>query len=417
MSDDPVDDLAGLAATARRAAVPGGFGWLDDALDPGPPLELWITCRMTHVLALEQRRTGGDGPAGDADRAAAQHGVDALLDGPLRDPDHGGWHGLVAGPGEPAARKEAYGHAFVVLAGASALAAGLDRGEELVRAGLAAVDAHFWHPGDRMPVEAWDTAFTTPDPYRGVNATMHLVEAYLAAHDALGGADGSDGADGADLLGRAEAMTRRVVQGWAREFGQRLPEHFDERWRPRPELHRDRPDDRFRPYGVTVGHLLEWARLAVHLRRALARTPGASAGSEDLLPDAVALVDRAVADGWAADGTPGFVYTTDFDGRPVVRQRFHWVLAEALGAATVLGQETGDRRYADLHAAWTAWAEAHLVVRGPGGLVSWRHEVAPDGRPAAEVWVGRPDVYHAYQALLLPRIAPGVSFAGPLARS
>jgi sulfoquinovose isomerase len=33
---------------------------------------------------------------------------------------------------------------------------------------------------------------------------------------------------------------------------------------------------------------------------------------------------------------------------------------------------------------------------------SWHHELAPDGRPAATVWAGKPDVYHAFQAAVLP---------------
>ena len=33
----------------------GGFGWLDDdgRVDPSRPVEAWVSCRMTHVAALE----------------------------------------------------------------------------------------------------------------------------------------------------------------------------------------------------------------------------------------------------------------------------------------------------------------------------------------------------------------------------
>ena len=37
-----------------------------------------------------------------------------------------------------------------------------------------------------MVVEQWDETFSTLDDYRGVNANMHTVEAFLAAADALG---------------------------------------------------------------------------------------------------------------------------------------------------------------------------------------------------------------------------------------
>ncbi|WP_344931743.1 AGE family epimerase/isomerase [Saccharopolyspora gregorii] len=39
-------------------------------------------------------------------------------------------------------------------------------------------------------------------------------------------------------------------------------------------------------------------------------------------------------------------------------------------------------------------------------LGSWRHELDEHNRPAATVWEGKPDLYHAYQATLLPRLRP-----------
>ena len=44
-----------LLGFARASVHPdGGFGWLDDdgRLDLTRPVELWISCRMTHVFAL-----------------------------------------------------------------------------------------------------------------------------------------------------------------------------------------------------------------------------------------------------------------------------------------------------------------------------------------------------------------------------
>ena len=44
-----------LLSFARGAVHPdGGFAWLDEAGRPelDRPVELWITCRMTHVFAL-----------------------------------------------------------------------------------------------------------------------------------------------------------------------------------------------------------------------------------------------------------------------------------------------------------------------------------------------------------------------------
>src|SRR5206468_3195625 len=130
--------------------------------------------------------------------------------------------------------------------------------------------------------------------YRGANANMHGVEATLAAADALW-AMGAHRYAGA-LRGQALRTAERVVHGWARERDWRLPEHYAADWTPLPEFNRDRPADPFRPYGVTIGHQFEWARLALHLRAALDEPP------PWLLDDAVGLFEAAARRGWAADG-------------------------------------------------------------------------------------------------------------------
>ena len=37
-----------------------------------------------------------------------------------------------------------------------------------------------------MACDTWNTEFTVLDPYRGLNANMHTVEAFLAAADVTG---------------------------------------------------------------------------------------------------------------------------------------------------------------------------------------------------------------------------------------
>jgi mannose/cellobiose epimerase-like protein (N-acyl-D-glucosamine 2-epimerase family) len=374
-----VTDLDRLLDFAARSRLPaGGFGYLGDdgTVLPDRPVETWIVARMTHVFGLARLtgRTGAD--------ELVRHGVAALTDGPLRDRETGGWRASTEDDA-----KAAYVHAFAVLAGSTAVAAGDEGGAALLGDALDVWRTRFWDETEGLAVEEWDRAWTRCSDYRGVNANMHGVEAMLAAADAL-----TD--EGAVRALRRQALraTERVVHGWTRSADWRLPEHFTADWQPLPDYNRDRPADPFRPYGVTIGHQFEWARLALHLRAVTDDPP------PWLLDDAVALFDAAATRGWAADGSDGFPYTLGWDDRPVVGARMHWVLCEAVAAATVLGAVTGDPRYGDLAQRWRGHGEAVFADPATG---SWHHELTPAGAVASATWVGQPDAYHLAQMLLL----------------
>ncbi len=376
--------LTGLAVASRHPT--GGFGWLDEAggIVLERSVETWISCRMTHVLALAQ--VYDDAGTGDH----VEHGVAALASGGvLHDDRHGGWFAAADPDGPHGTTKRAYEHAFVLLAASSALAAGHESARPVLDEALDVLERRFFDPSVGLYLDVLDGSWAGAEPYLGANATMHLVEALLTAHDV--------GA-GAGTLDRALALAHRIVHEIAAGAGFRLPEHYDAAGRAMLDYNRDDPGHPFRPYGVTIGHLLEWARLLVHLHHACL-----GAGREApawLLPDAESLFARAVADGWEVDGTEGFVYTVDFDGVPVVRQRLHWVVAEAINAAQVLADLRPEGGYDDWRRRWWRHARASFVdVDG-----SWRHELDPDLGAATSIWPGRPDVYHAYQAVLLPRV-------------
>jgi mannose/cellobiose epimerase-like protein (N-acyl-D-glucosamine 2-epimerase family) len=375
-----VTDLDRLLDLAAGSRVPGGFAYLgsDGRGVPGRPLETWIVARMTHVfgLAVLLGRPG----AGEL----LAHGVAAMGSGPLRDREHDGWFSA-----EDDDTKAAYVHAFAVLAGSTATAAGADGGRRLLDEALEVWQRRFWDDAAGMVVEEWDRAWTTLSEYRGANANMHGVEASLAAADALAGTDAERAAA---LRRQAVRTTERVVHGWARERDWRLPEHFAPDWTPLPEYNRDQPAHPFRPYGVTVGHQFEWSRLALHAR-AVTHLPPAW-----LLDDAVGLFEAAAARGWAADGEDGFPYTLGWDDRPVVGARMHWVLCEAVAAAWVLAAVTRDERYLAFARRWRGHGEARFADPTTG---SWHHELTPTGEVSTGTWSGQPDVYHLAQMLLL----------------
>ena len=370
----------------------GGFAWLTDDGTPDldRPVELWISCRMTHVYALGHLM-GRPGCG-----ALADHGV-AALRGRLRDGTHGGWYAKVGPDGPTVTDKTAYEHAFVVLAAASATAAGRPGGRELLDEALGVLLGHFWDDEYGMVVEQWDESWSTLDGYRGVNANMHTVEALLSAADVL---------DDDDLRARARRIVTRVVHDLARGNAWRIPEHFDATWIPQLEYNADQPAHPFRPYGATIGHWLEWSRLALHLRAGLG--PDAPAW---LLDDARSLFEAAVREGWAVDGADGFVYTVDWSGAPVVRERMHWVAAEATATASALYAATGDPGYAQWYATWWEHVEGCFADREHG---SWHHELSPENTPSSNTWEGKPDTYHAFQATLVPRLPLAPTLAAAL---
>ena len=370
------------------AATPAGFAWLDERGVPDlrQPVHTWITTRMTHVFSLAHLQAVEDAAG------LAAHGVRAL-GGPLRDAERGGWYAAVSADGRLVdATKAAYAHAFVVLAGSSATVAGVRGGEALLDEALEVVGSHFLDADGRV-VDTLAPDLRPGEAYRGANSSMHMVEALLAAGDVTGDVHWHRVA-----LGIAE----HLVHGVAREHDFLLPEHFTADWVALPDYNIDDPADPFRPFGCTPGHLFEWSRLLLHLDATVPEPPAW------LVEDAASLFETAVATGWSVDLEPGFVYTVDWQRQPVVRSRMHWVHAEALAAAAALHRRTGEASYAAWQRVFEEYVATYLLDPDLG---SWHHELDERNRPSATTWQGKPDVYHAYQALLLARmpLAPVVA--------
>ena len=90
-----------------------------------------------------------------------------------------------------------------------------------------------------------------------------------------------------------------------------------------------------------------------------------------------------------------------------------WTEHKAIAAAAALHEVTGDARYDDWYRTWWDHA-AERFIDLEGG--SWWHELAPDGAVSRTVWAGKPDVYHALQATLVPRLPLAPVLAPALAR-
>lgn len=382
---------------AKASRLAEGFGNLDaqGRLPEGAQAETMNTARMTHSFAMAHVQ-GLPGYAGLVD-----HGIAALM-GPLRDAEHGGWF-AVAGQADGNGTKAAYLHAFVALAASSAVVAQRPGAQALLEEAIRIIDGHFWSEEEGAMLESFNRDWSEPEAYRGANSNMHATEAFLALADVT---------QDPRWLNRALRIVERVIHQHAAANDFMVIEHFDCDWLPLRDYNRAFPADGFRPFGTTPGHGFEWARLLLHLEasRGLAGmlTPGW------LALDAQHLFASNCRHGWDVDGAPGIVYTLDWDNRPVVHQRLHWTHAEASAAASALLKRTGEQQYEVWYRRFWEFCEGYFIDRQQG---SWHHELGRDNRPAAEIWGGKPDLYHAWQAVLIPRLPLAPSMASALAQA
>ena len=360
-----------------------GTPWMDR------PRETWITCRMAHVYSIG-KMLGYDGCAELAAKAIKG------ISNELYDKKSSGWYAGLSANGEILPDKQCYAHAFVILAGTSAYLAGINGAKELLDKALEVFDDKFFNEKEGLAVDTWNTEFTELSSYRGLNANMHTVEAFLAAADAL-----SD----EKYRVRAGRIIDRVLS-WAKDNGWRIPEHFRSDWTPDLECNIDNKTDQFKPYGATPGHGIEWARLIVQW--AMSTYSNDNDAQNNYIDAAKNLYNTAVNDSWCKNGEPGIAYTTDWDGNPVVTDRMHWTLAEAINTSAVLYNVTKDTKYCDDYSMFVEYLDKYVHDKKNG---SWFHQLDEHNKLIGTVWPGKADLYHAFQSTLIPYSEVSVSIA------
>ena len=359
--------------------------------------ETWITSRMVHVYSI------GTFLKHEGSEELADAALKGLIgEGELHDQVNGGWYAGRAADGSILPTKQCYAHAFVILAASSAVLAGRPGAKELLDEALALYDLRFWNDEEGLSSDTWNTEFTEMDSYRGLNANMHTVEAFLAAADVLGEEK---------YRVRAGRIIDRVI-GWAEDNSWRIPEHFSSDWVANLDCNKEKPDDPFKPYGATPGHGIEWSRLITQWT--LSTYKENKADGAKYLQAAEKLYQQAIADAWNADGAPGICYTTDWEGKPVVHDRMHWTLCEAINTSAVLYHVTGDARYADDYAEFMAYLDDKVLDHVNG---SWFHQLDRENKVIGTVWPGKSDLYHAFQATLIPYYPADLSIAVAVAKS
>ncbi|HXH02554.1 MAG TPA: AGE family epimerase/isomerase [Candidatus Competibacteraceae bacterium] len=287
-----------------------------------------------------------------------RHGL-AFLESHHYDREAGGYRWEISRDGALLdAQFYAYGHAFVLLAHASALAAGVEEARQGLERSWEILEQRFWSPQHGLYADIADCEWRL-DPYRGQNANMHACEALLAAYEASGEQR---------YLERAATLAHNITVRQTATTDGLVWEHYDSDWNVDWEFHKDQPDDLFRPWGFQPGHQVEWAKLLLILER---HRP-----AEWLLPRARELFERAVERGW--DGRyDGLVYGFAPDGAFCSADKYFWVQAEALAAAALLARRSGEERYWQWYDRLWAYSWEHLVDHRFG---AWFRILSRDNR-------------------------------------
>jgi mannose/cellobiose epimerase-like protein (N-acyl-D-glucosamine 2-epimerase family) len=256
----------------------------------------------------------------------------------------------------------AYGLAFVLLAYAHALHAGVSEARTWLEETFALMEQRFWHPSPGLYADEAN-ADGVLSPYRGQNANMHATEACLAAWEATGEER---------YLQRAALLAEHITQRQAALCSGMIWEHYREDWSVDWDYNRGDMSNIFRPWGYQPGHFAEWARLLLKLEvhRPLPW----------LLPRAQALFDMALQHGWDKK-YEGLFYGFGPDLAVCDARKFHWVQCETLATAAVLARRTGQASYWQWYDRLWRYCWQHFVDHAHG---SWHRVLARDNTLPAD---------------------------------
>lgn len=375
-----IDQADGLFGFFQFASLNPKGGFFDLSRE-GKPLQtdnpvrgIHAAARMVHCFAI------GELLGRPASADIVDHGMNFLWNR-HRDQQNGGYFWQVDDNGPVDSSKQGYGHAFVLLAAASAKVIGHPLAEAMLEDISEIIDTRFWEDQHGAIAEEFSADWSPVRGYRGQNSNMHLTEALMAAFEVTGERH---------YLTKAERIADLLIRRRAAEYGYRVPEHFDEQWVLDKNYYHE--NEMFRPSGTTPGHWLEWARLVLQL--------WALGGKRhDWMPEAArGLFFQSMSLGWAKE-KGGFFYTLDWENVPAKRSKLWWPLCEGAGAAHFLGEHVPSDFHEESYRKIWSFVARNSMDREYGG---WHEELTEDLVPANTLFPGKGDIYHALQACLIP---------------
>lgn len=352
----------------------GGFYELDvDGRPLGDIRAIHATARIVHCFAIAAKlgRPGAE--------IMVDHGMKYLWES-HRDTKHGGYCWSLDDDGYKDDTKQAYGHAFVLLAAADAKVLGHPLADAMLADITEILETRFWEEQHGAVSEEYGRDWSKISDYHGQNSNMHLTESLMAAFEATGNTM---------YLDKAKRIASLIIGRHAASLGHVVAEHFDSEWNIDKGY---KGSDMFRPAGTTPGHWLEWARL-------LAQLWVLDGKKEAWMPEAADKLFRsAVTLGWD-HVKGGFYYTLDFDNRPALTHKIWWPATEAIGAAAFLKALKPDPFYEEWYRRVWDFSAMYFIDPANGG---WFGELGDDLKPIDKFFTGKPDIYHSLQACLIP---------------
>ena len=286
----------------------------------------------------------------------AEWGLDYLQNGHRQDNGHYAW--LIEDGVIKDKRVMAYGHAFVLLAAAACVKAGIKQASKIMEDVFDFVDTYFWDEAAGAYFDERDNTLKTLSPYRGQNANMHMCEALLAAYQASGDVK---------YLDRAERLATKFAIELAAQSGGQIWEHYDVDWNVDLEFNIDKPNDRYKPWGFQAGHQTEWTKLLLILNEERPDKKWAACASS--------LYDKAMETGWDKE-FGGIAYGIAPDGSYCAPEKYFWVQSESFAAAWRLYLLIGDDKYREDYNRIWQWSWDHMIDHEHG---AWFRVRARDG--------------------------------------
>jgi mannose/cellobiose epimerase-like protein (N-acyl-D-glucosamine 2-epimerase family) len=316
------------------------------------------SARFVYNYAMAARRFGPE-----VYLEQTRHGLSFLQDA-HRDPATGGYAWLLDWRDGRAqvrdATNHAYGLAFVVLACAHALMAGVGEARAPLERTIALMEQRFWEPRHDLYADEASSDWGSLSAYRGQNANMHMCEALIAAFDATGNRR---------WLERAVTVAHAITVRQAARAGGMVWEHYTAAWTPDWHYNRADPANLFRPWGYQPGHLAEWSKLLLQLERRATHLD-----TRWMLPRARRLFASATTLAWDGRGG-GLYYGLAPDGLVCDAHKYFWVQAETIAAAALLAQRTGSAAYWDWYERLWRYSWTYFVDHAHG---AWYRILGPD---------------------------------------